>query len=532
MVSIDGALDQARQADSSGDWDEALRFYQTALEAAQHQAREQRPMLLRKIGRVHFERGSYELANRAFQESLISAQEEKQRTAAAAALNSMAACAQFRGRLDVAESLYGRASVLAEEAGDVRLCALIDQNLGTLASTRGDMSAALMRYQSSLERFQRLNDDRASAWVLNNMGKLHVSVGEFAEAGICFDSAQVLAKSIGDPASEAKIETNRAELYLKRQTFELARDCCDRAFTIFSRIGSDSGLCEVYKAYGVLYHETGKPGMAQVQLTLALKLARACEHPLLEAEIESQLARVFLAAREHRQAIRSLNRAYELFRELDARREILDLKRRLERISEVYFRAAELWVEDTPGFRAQRTAQRGKRVAEFALALAQEVDYPETVWLRLGAYLHDVGNSAIPADVLSKPGPLTDSERAAIRRHPVIGDEILEELSFPAAVRPIVRNHHERWDGTGYPDGLRGEAIPLSARIVCIADIYDALTTESSYRPAYTSAESLEIMQAEAGKTVDPSLFRVFDDLARRGVLETVRPSDTRVRRS
>src|SRR5688572_21785807 len=120
-----GALDRALEADASGDWDEALRLYHEALETAQHEARVQRPMLLRKIGRVHFERGSYEEANRSFQASLISAQEEKQRTAAAAALNAMAACAQFRGRLDVAESLYGRASVIAEETGDVRLCALI-----------------------------------------------------------------------------------------------------------------------------------------------------------------------------------------------------------------------------------------------------------------------------------------------------------------------------------------------------------------------------------------------------------------------
>ncbi len=513
-MGLDRAFELACEADAAGDWDSALALYQDALDGAAASGQpESTAIILRKIGRVHFERGDYDRANQSFESSLLHAQEKKQKQAAAAALNAMAACAQLRGRLDVAESLYARAGVVADAVGDVRLSALIDQNLGTLANTRGDLAAALMRYQSALDRFRSLKDDRALAWVLNNMGMLHTDVGEWAASEVCFDSAQASAESIRDLATVGKIETNRAELHLKRQNFERARECCDRAFEIFSRLGSDSGLGEVYKFYGVLYFETGKLKMANVQLGLALKLARACDNPLLEAETESARARVFLAGREHRLALRSLNRAAEVFSALDVRGEILDVKRRLERMGDVYYLAAEAWVEDGAAHKMLRTGERGRRVAEYALALAKEVKYPDVMWLRLGAYLRDIGNASVPREILDKPGPLTDSERAVVRRHVIVGDQILEELAFPEVIRPMVRNHHERWDGQGYPDRLRGEDIPVSARIVCIADVFDALTTDCSYRNAYQVERALDIMENESGRMLDPFMFRQFKEI-------------------
>jgi HD-GYP domain-containing protein (c-di-GMP phosphodiesterase class II) len=98
-----------------------------------------------------------------------------------------------------------------------------------------------------------------------------------------------------------------------------------------------------------------------------------------------------------------------------------------------------------------------------------------------------------------------------MKKHTLAGDEIVAELNFAWDIRPMVRNHHEHWDGTGYPDRLRGDAIPLTARILCIADVYDALTTTRSYREAYTPAAALEIMKKEAGTVLDPNLFAIFE---------------------
>lgn len=97
-----------------------------------------------------------------------------------------------------------------------------------------------------------------------------------------------------------------------------------------------------------------------------------------------------------------------------------------------------------------------------------------------------------------------------MRSHTTVGDEIVAPLNFPWDIRPIVRNHHERWDGKGYPDGLRGTEIPLTARILCVADVYDALTTARSYRPALSHAEAMRIMERDSGTAFDPEIFQLF----------------------
>lgn len=511
-------VDSARMAEQAGAWDDALNGYRKAI-ARIHAGEEpyRGPSVLRWIGRVYFERGDYDEAHAAFEASLVNAQMQSLRKDAASALNGMAVVEQYRGRLDVAEALYTRACVIADEVGDQQLAAMIDQNLGTLANVRGDLGTALVRYQSALERFRQLKNDRSSAQVLNNMGMLHIDVGEWAAAELCFTSAYQLAERVGDDSTRAKVESNRAELYLKRQNFERARECCERAFKTFSALGSDTGLGEVHKFYGVLYRETGKPQVANVQLGLALRLARSCENPLLEAETESERARLFLNTRQIPQALQSLNRAHKIFSEMDARREILDLRRRLERLETTYVQAIQLWTEEMPAPETTTTLRRGKRVAELACALAEEVGYGEIVWLRIGAFLRDVGNRTLPKEILEKPGALTAEEFLQVQKHTVAGDSLVQELEFPADIRPMVRNHHEHWDGTGYPDGLAGEQIPLAARIICLADVYDALTSSRSFRAAFSSEQALEIMEQEAGKIFDPRLFRAFAKLIRLG---------------
>jgi len=253
---------------------------------------------------------------------------------------------QFRGQLDEAEALYARAGDIAREAGSHRLAATIDQNLGTLANIRGDLPLALARYESALERFRALNEIRHCAWVLNNMGVLQKEVGEWGAAELSFNSAAQLAEESSDRATMAKVENNRAELYLKRANYDRARECCDRAFRIYSKLGSEAGLGSVHKFYGMLYRETGKPDVAHVQLNLSLKLARSCENPLLEAETEAERAQVFLNQRLVAPALQSLNRAHALFTDLDARREILDLRRRLDRLEKTYQRAAEMLADE------------------------------------------------------------------------------------------------------------------------------------------------------------------------------------------
>jgi putative nucleotidyltransferase with HDIG domain len=519
-LPLSALIDSARAAEQSGAFEDALAGYRAAIDRIQRGVHaEWAPQVLRWIGRVHFERGEYDEAHAAFESSLVSAQKLGLRSDAAGALNGMAVVEQFRGRLDVAEALYARACVLADDAGDDQLAAMIEQNLGTIANVRGDLATALLRYQSALNRFRELKNEKSSASVLNNMGMLHVDIGEYSAAELCFNAAAQLAERIGNDNIRAKVEVNRAELFLKRQQYEHARECCERAFKLFSQSGSESGLGEAHKFYGVLYRETGKPQVAHVQLGLALKLARSCENPLLEAEVEVERAKLLLLQKRIREALHSLNRAHRLYAVLDARREMLDVKRRLERLEAAYLQAVELWNKDAPAQQPEPPGgpPRGKRVADLAAMLAEGVQYADVIWLRIGAFLRDVGNQVLPPELLDKPGPLASEEWRLVQKHTEFGAAIVNELEFPEEIRRMVRSHHERWDGNGYPDGLIRDQIPLAARILCIADVYDALTTRRSYRGAYSSDQALAIMEAEAGSVFDPILFRTFALLMRAG---------------
>ena len=129
-----------------------------------------------------------------------------------------------------------------------------------------------------------------------------------------------------------------------------------------------------------------------------------------------------------------------------------------------------------------------ERLADSGVALGRKLGLGEEELraLRLGGYLHDLGKLVFPDAILLKPGPLTAAEREVVRKHPIVGEEICQPLPSLGSVLPIIRHHHERWNGSGYPDGLRGEAIPLTARILQVADVFDALTSD---RPGQERAE-------------------------------------------
>jgi putative nucleotidyltransferase with HDIG domain len=131
-------------------------------------------------------------------------------------------------------------------------------------------------------------------------------------------------------------------------------------------------------------------------------------------------------------------------------------------------------------------------------------------WFKVGALLHDVGKIVVPVDILNKAGPLTPDERAIMERHPTAGVELLRDVDFPWDVLPMIRGHHERWDGHGYPDGIAGEEIPLAARILCVADVYDALTSHRPYRRAFEQEHALRLMESDIGRQFDPEILRRF----------------------
>jgi putative two-component system response regulator len=160
-----------------------------------------------------------------------------------------------------------------------------------------------------------------------------------------------------------------------------------------------------------------------------------------------------------------------------------------------------------------------ERLAAVAVEIGRCLGLPDPVLedLMLGAVLHDVGKIGIPDSILKKPGPLTPEERAVMQRHPEIGDRMLAPLALLEAVRPVVRHHHERWDGTGYPDRLGGESIPFLARIVALADSIEAMSAERPYRKPLDGGAIRAELDRGRGSQWDPALVEVVEGLLAAG---------------
>jgi ribonuclease P protein subunit RPR2 len=161
------------------------------------------------------------------------------------------------------------------------------------------------------------------------------------------------------------------------------------------------------------------------------------------------------------------------------------------------------------------TGKHAERVTAYGLEVARVIgmsveDAPE---LEFGFLLHDIGKVAIPDAILYKPEALTVSERSLMEQHPVIGSEIVRGIEFLSGAIQVVRSHHERWDGAGYPDRLSAEDIPLAARVFSVADVLDALTTDRPYRPASPLGVAREMITAETGRQFDPQVIDAFTSI-------------------
>jgi len=160
------------------------------------------------------------------------------------------------------------------------------------------------------------------------------------------------------------------------------------------------------------------------------------------------------------------------------------------------------------------TANHLERVQTYAIEIGRimRISESELEALRAAALLHDIGKLAVPEHILSKPGRLTPDEFEKMKIHPIVGADIIERANFPYPVAPIVRSHHERWNGEGYPDGLRGEEIPIGARILSAVDCFDALSSDRQYRRALPPAEAIAFVRKESGGAFDPAVVQVLVD--------------------
>jgi len=206
-------------------------------------------------------------------------------------------------------------------------------------------------------------------------------------------------------------------------------------------------------------------------------------------------------------------RSYRLYLgRLEAEKERVSVeKRHVEEIASLNMRTIEALALAIEA-KDHTTHTHLQRVRTYAVAVAKDLnlDVDQIEALRAAALLHDIGKLAVPEQIINKPGKLTPEEFEKMKVHPLVGAEILERVAFPYPVAPIVRSHHERWDGSGYPEGLAGEEIPIGARILAAVDCLDALASHRQYRPALPLSEAMEKVTEKSGTWFDPHVVEIL----------------------
>ena len=410
---------------------------------------------------------------------------------AAEALNTLGGLALQSGELSEARDTFVRALALGGHSRE--LSARVEQNLGILANIQGDHDGALAHYARSLEAYRSTGDEHGCAIAFHNLGMVSADRGLWDQADHYYAQSFEIAQTTGDLHLRALCLVNRAEVHCALQRYDAARTDAEAALVIFDQMGVRGPKADAYRVIGMVYRETGRPALAESRLRSSIELAVRTHAVLAEAEASRELALLYQGVGRNQEALTFLNAAHRLFHRLDARLDLVHVAHKVAELEATYLAVVRQWGESIESSDSY-TFGHCERVASYALRVAQVLGLNEhqQTTIRVGAYLHDLGKVRVPHEILSKPGPLTNDELEVVRMHPIWGIELVASIEFPWDIKPIIRWHHERYDGTGYPDRLKGDECPLAAQIVGIADVYDALTTTRSYRGALSQQQALE----------------------------------------
>ena len=514
--SVDALVQQAQVAEREGRRDDARSLYERALYSLKRsQDGKLASSLLRWIGRTYYVDANPDAALDCLTVAIAVGELTGDAAAIGHAINVKGNVYQGQGNLDRAEALYLEARTHAIDSGETRLAAMTAQNLGVISAIRADHEKALRYYRTSLAEFRTLGAPKEVLTALNNMGILCTDLERWDDAARAFEEAVQIAEALGDIPSRIMIEVNRAELAIGRGDFMSARASCELAKKLSSQTPDGFALGEIEKHFGTVAREMGELPVAEEHLERAHRIAAERRDLLLSAETAREHAELCRKQGRHRDGLMHLNRGHRIFARLNAKRDMADIDRRNARLERHFIDAVRHWSGSIES-KDRYTQGHCERVADLACALALRagIEPRELFWFRIGAIVHDVGKLIIPSEILNKPGKLAPDEWELIKRHPVAGVEMLSDMDFPGDVIPMVRSHHERWDGQGYPDGLSGDQIPRSARILCVADVYDALMSKRSYKGALSHEAAIEIMRKDSG-CFDPELFALFEELTK-----------------
>ena len=516
VTPMRAVVERGQALEHGGQKERARQVYELALHDGTATTPGDASQLLRLIARTYLQEASYEAAIDCAIVSLAVAERSRDEGARGHAMNTLAVIAWRQGNLDEARRLYLTARDSAYRAGDARLAVMTASNLGVISNVRGDEDQARDHYEAALSQARGAGLADLAIGALINLGLLNTQSGRLDAANRHLLEACELCTVIGDRSMLITAQLHLAKLRIKQGDHTAARATCTQVRAIVAQIGDSREAGEAQYVYGLVERASGDATAAEAHFLRAEEIALERSDLILQGEVARELADLYRTQGRNRQTLQRLNQSHRLFAQLRARRELADVDRRNAALESDFLDVVRKW-GDSIESKDEYTQGHCVRVADLACALWTRVSTPDDTplfWFRIGALLHDVGKLMVPAEVLNKPGKLTEEEWAMVRGHPTAGVELLADIEFPWDVRPIVESHHERWDGRGYPHNLAGEAIPLAARVLCIADVYDALTSQRSYKRAFTHDEAIAIMRQDVGTQFDPALFPVFEEVA------------------
>jgi putative nucleotidyltransferase with HDIG domain len=490
LSQAEASLLAAKECERAGKLDDAIREYEAAAGSSgeRRQDTAARAEALRRHASILRRRQDYEQAATLCRQSYDVAIAMGLTIPAANALNGLGIVHSERGEWADAARVLDQALVVGGH--DATLRGHVEQNFGIMANIQGDFETALQRYRQALEAFQAAGDDRGAAVAYHNLGMISADRQRWDDAYAFFESSLALADTLSDLQLRAMVLLNRTEVHIARQRYEEAKAGAEEALRLFAQLGVRQGRSEAYKFLGMVYRETGATELAKSRLESAIALASEGGAVLEEAEATRELALLYRRLDCNHEALTLLNTAHRLFQRRGARADWQNVSSTMQDLERIYLEVVGGWgrsIESADLYTHGHCERVARHAAQLATALG--LDDVGITTVRIGAYLHDVGKVRVPHEILNKAGRLTSPEREIMELHPLYGLELLASVEFPWQVKPIIRWHHEKMDGTGYPDRLAGDEIPLTAQIIGVVDVYDAMASTRSYRAAMPPGE-------------------------------------------
>ncbi len=504
---------------------EAIAEYQKLLTFCQEQNLSDRKVeIFLEIGQLLIKTGEMDSALGYVHRALSGYRRQKNPMGLCRSLRNLGVIYFELGEFDDAEAACEEAIEIAQGEGLGLLYADIYNNLGTVKNVRGDWKGALECYIRAQAVYDKEGEIRKSAYALNNIGITLLEQDRSDNAREYFLSALKTAAAVKDESLCLILNINLTDLWTRTGDYAEAEKYNRSALTYLETNNlRNSQLAEARKQAGKIACSRGNHAAALGHFDEALKISRNLGLQYIEAEIMFERGNLYLMTEAHMEALASLESAYRLYNQFKAAGRLKKTEGLIGSVEELYLKVFEA-MADKVDRKDPYTKGHSDRVANLSLCLAQNLGLPDPVIKTIvaGALLHDLGKLDIPDEILNKKGRLTKEEFDEVKNHPDYGVRLLAGINLPWEVIPLIRHHHEHYDGTGYPSGLSGELIPTGARVVCVADVFDALTSERPYRDAFSAEKAIQVMCEEMAGTFDPAILDNFIALIKSGRVDDI----------